>query len=123
MKLKQLLLIAAAICTGAACSQQEGTSAENLLAQDHYSFANSGQFVTEHLHLDLAVDFDTEVLHGTATLTMRREETGASEIVLDTRDLMIESVSFIDESVIAARGQAAVLYHDDLVLAGGWIAA
>jgi len=98
MTSKHLLVLAATALTSLACSQNEPPSADDLLAQDHYSFANSDQFVTEHLHLDLAVDFDSEVLHGTATLTMRREDADASEIILDTRDLTIESVAFIAES-------------------------
>jgi aminopeptidase N len=79
-----------------ACSRQEQVSQEVLLSQDRYTFANYDEFVTEHIHLDLAVDFDSEILHGTATLTMRREDP-ANTITLDTRDLFIESVAFISE--------------------------
>jgi aminopeptidase N len=95
MKFKHLLLLVVASCTSAGCSQNENAADNDLLAQDHYSFANSEQFVTEHLHLDLAVDFDSEVLHGTATLTIRREDADARTIILDTRDLTIEDVAFI----------------------------
>jgi aminopeptidase N len=98
MNFKNLILLVAVTCAGAACSQKTEPTPDELLAQDHYSFANTEQFVTEHLHLDLAVDFNSEVLHGTATLTMRREDAGADEIVLDTRDLLIESVAFINAS-------------------------
>ena len=44
-------------------------------------------------HLDLAVDFGQEVLRGKAELRMRRLDAGAGEIVLDTRDLAIDSVT------------------------------
>jgi len=65
---------------------------------DYFSFANTDQFVTENLSLDLTVDFEAEVLHGNATLRIRRIETGAAEIILDTRDLSIETVGFISAS-------------------------
>jgi len=98
MTSKHILVLATFALTNLACSQQDAPSVGDLLAQDHYSFANNEQFVTEHLHLDLAVDFDSEILLGTATLTMRREHDSADEVILDTRDLLIESVAFIAES-------------------------
>jgi aminopeptidase N len=95
MNIKTIAVIIAITCTSLSCSQKPEMSADDLLAQDHFSFANTEEFVTEHLHLDLAVDFGSEILHGTATLTMRREDNEAGEIILDTRDLSIESVAFI----------------------------
>lgn len=98
MTINNILVLATFALTNLACTQKDAPTAADLLAQDHYSFANNEQFVTEHLRLDLAVDFDSEILHGTATLTMRREDDSAAEVILDTRDLMIESVAFIAES-------------------------
>ncbi len=60
--------------------------------KDVHSFANSGDVVIKHLHLDLSVNFDAKTLSGTAALTLehkRKTET----LVLDTRDLTIESVT------------------------------
>lgn len=59
--------------------------------QDPHSFARPAEVLVRHLGLDLAVDFDTRTLAGTATLTIARAP-GARELVLDTRDLTIESV-------------------------------
>ena len=67
------------------------------LARDYFSFANTQEFVTDHLSLDLDVDFAAEALHGTATLSMRRIEPDAGEIILDTRDLSVESVSIASD--------------------------
>jgi hypothetical protein len=36
-------------------------------ARDYFTFANTDQFVTKHLELDLTVDFDAQQLHGSAT--------------------------------------------------------
>ncbi len=60
---------------------------------DYYSFANSDQFVTRHLDLDLTVDFAASELVGSVRLSMERLDPGARELVLDTRTLHIESVS------------------------------
>lgn len=78
-----------------ACTQSEspGPTDRNNLAHDYFSFANTDEFVTEHLGLNLTVDFTAEQLHGSATLSMRRIEPDATNIVLDTRDLTIESAS------------------------------
>ena len=65
---------------------------------DIFSFANSNQFVTEHLHLDLTVDFDKAELRGSATLRMQRVDANATEIILDTRDLTIESAHFLSNA-------------------------
>lgn len=91
-----LLSIFAALTV--ACTPAADVADDKALDRDHYTFANYDEFVTEHIHLDLAVDFDSSVLHGTATLDMQRSQPGASEIVLDTRDLLIESAAFIDAS-------------------------
>jgi leukotriene-A4 hydrolase len=58
---------------------------------DYHSYANTSDFRTEHLRLDLGVDFTRRVLEGTVELQLRRL-TGAPELVLDTRDLDILSV-------------------------------
>lgn len=62
------------------------------LGHDYFSFANTDQFVTDHLQLDLTVDFDLKELRGSATLSMHRLDPSATDIILDTRDLHIDSV-------------------------------
>ena len=64
-------------------------------AHDYFSFANTEQFVTTHLALDLVVDFDTRELRGSATLTMQRLDSDATDIILDTRDLDITDVEVL----------------------------
>jgi aminopeptidase N len=62
-------------------------------AHDYFTFANTDQFLVEHLGLDLDVDFDAKELRGSATLHIKRLDPDAHDIVLDTRDLLIEGAS------------------------------
>jgi aminopeptidase N len=87
------LLLAAFMA--AACSQNEEPVKQKEpidLSHDYFSYANTDQFVTEHLQLDLTVDFELKELRGTASLKMHRRDPSAGEIILDTRDLHIGSV-------------------------------
>ncbi len=79
-----------------ACSQSEDPAPESKsldLSHDYFSFANTDQFVTTHVSLDLTVDFDSKELRGWAALNMRRLDPAATDIILDTRDLHIDRVS------------------------------
>jgi aminopeptidase N len=71
----------------AACSRGEYDP-----THDFFSFANSDQFVTRHLELDLKVDFDRQTLDGNAILHMERLDPGARTIVLDGRGLQISNI-------------------------------
>ena len=70
-----------------ACSRDEYDP-----AHDYFSFANSGQFVTRHLVLDLKVDFDRQILDGNAILHMERLDPAATTVVLDSRGLQISGI-------------------------------
>ena len=94
MRLRFLLAVFAAMLLSA-CG---GKGAEKEVydpARDYFSFANTGQFVTQHLVLDLTVDFDAAELRGSAVHTMQKVESGAAEVVLDTRDLAITDVQVL----------------------------
>jgi len=54
------------------------------------TYANTDAFVTKHLLLDLTADFGAKTLRGTAELQLERRDPGATELVLDTRDLQIQ---------------------------------
>jgi len=64
-------------------------------SHDYFSFANTDQFVTRHIALDLDVDFEARKLRGNATLFLNVLDTDAQEIILDTRDLTIDGVTFV----------------------------
>ncbi len=71
-----------------ACSQETYDP-----SHDYFSFANTDQFITRHLDLDLTVDFSAEQLHGSAILHMNRIDWRATEITLDSRGLRIDDVN------------------------------
>jgi len=78
-----------------ACTQDEDVSppAPALdVTHDYFSFANTDQFVTTHLKLNLSVDFNLKELRGMAILEMRRLDPAATHIILDTRDLHIDGI-------------------------------
>lgn len=59
---------------------------------DTHSYANTAEFRTRHLALDLSVDFKRKRLSGTAELQLQRVNAAATELVLDTRALVISAV-------------------------------
>ncbi|DBB10759.1 hypothetical protein WJX82_009512 [Trebouxia sp. C0006] len=60
--------------------------------QDHSSFANYLQAAVTHIDLDLSVHFDSKTVGGTAELHVNVNQSGTAELLLDTRDLIINSV-------------------------------
>ena len=101
--LRHSILISAAVLL-LSCAKDDGPADSYDPAHDYFSFANTEQFVSRHLELDLEIDFSAEQMHGHAILHMEVLDTTATEIVLDTRDLRIEQVSFLadDGTMIAA---------------------
>ena len=86
----------------AACSKptpEPGVHTPPAPGVDYHSFANTGDYRTTHIDLDFTVDFDRKVLVGEARLDLERLNQGNTPLVLDTRDLAIESV-------LAGRGDA-----------------
>jgi aminopeptidase N len=94
MRAKPGLIFLVAILLSA-CSEQVREVDDYDPAHDYFSFANTDQFVTQHLELDLTVDFDAQELRGSATLAMRKLDSNATEIILDTRDLRISGAQVL----------------------------
>lgn len=63
------------------------------VAKDHHSFANADQVVVTHINLDLTADFDAKQLSGTAELSYEKRDPKVKELILDTRDLTITSIT------------------------------
>ena len=90
--------VLAAVLLGACSSGREPAPPTSELAAgdevvtDIHSFARPADARVTHLALDLRADMAARQLQGTATLTVQRRP-GATELVLDTRDLDIERVT------------------------------
>jgi leukotriene-A4 hydrolase len=90
-----LFLVLAAACSGT--QREQDTVTTNAVQAtdgraDTHSFARPDQARVTHVALDLAADFESRTLAGTATLTVERAA-AATDIVLDTRDLEIARVT------------------------------
>lgn len=64
---------------------------------DHHSFSNPSEAMVRHLHLDLKADFDNKIIEGSASYDIIQSE-NASEIILDTRNLDIQSITDQDKN-------------------------
>ncbi|KAJ1923530.1 Leucyl aminopeptidase yscIV [Tieghemiomyces parasiticus] len=83
---------------------------------DPTSFGNTDQAYTSHLALDLTVDFDRSVLAGSATHRVRVANADASEVVFDTKYLVIQGVEVApapatDPAAMTATDFRTVDYH------------
>jgi leukotriene-A4 hydrolase len=71
-------------------------------AFDYHSYANVDQFRTTHLDLDLRVDFTFKNIAGSVTLELKRLDPRSTQLVLDTKDLMILDVTQKATDVLGA---------------------
>ena len=91
----------------ASCSAPESPTAQAPQATqtsatsrvDHHSFSNPDQIVLRHVSLDLSVDFDQRILHGSASLDVERVDSSSNTLILDTRDLNIAGTYCGDQAV------------------------
>ncbi|WP_139921511.1 M1 family metallopeptidase [Hymenobacter sp. DG01] len=67
------------------------SSATSSFISDPHSYGRPAEVSVHHLDLDLLIDFDTRTLAGTATWQLSNHA-GATELLLDTRDLSIDEV-------------------------------
>jgi leukotriene A-4 hydrolase/aminopeptidase len=61
--------------------------------KDYHSLANPEAVLLSHISLDLTVDFEQKVLRGSATLDYEKRDPAATQLVLDTNDLIVNGVS------------------------------
>jgi leukotriene-A4 hydrolase len=69
---------------------------------DYHSFANIEQFRVIRLELDLRVDSDARVLRGVVGLLVKRLDPGATQLILDTRELNVTEVTEKAQGVLGA---------------------
>src|SRR5258706_5741019 len=77
------------------CKEKATTAGNNNptvnTSEDVHTYARPSEAVVKHLSLDLAVDFDSRKISGTASYDIEVHE-GADSIRLDTRELDIHSI-------------------------------
>ncbi len=84
----------------AGCKQQDapptaeaGPSKEAVVTdRDEHSYAEPQKVVIDGLALDISLDFDSKTIAGTATYALQWKDAAATQLVLDTRDLVIDKV-------------------------------
>ena len=77
---------------------------------DYHSYANVDQFRVTHIELDLRVDLEGKVISGVAALEFKRLDPRATQVVLDTKDLMINDVSQKATDVLGATAKNQTIW-------------
>ncbi len=77
---------------------------------DYHSFANVDQFRATHLELDLRVDLDDKNISGTVFLDLKRLDPRATQLILDTKNLMIYGVSQKATDVLGATAKSQTVW-------------
>src|SRR5258708_8253083 len=93
---------ALAIFHALSCEASPGNQGPIDPAFDYHSYANVDQFRTTHLDLDLRVDFTFKNIAGSVTLELKRLDPRSTQLVLDTKDLMILDVTQKATDVLGA---------------------
>ncbi|UAA40677.1 M1 family metallopeptidase [Paraneptunicella aestuarii] len=81
-------------------SQTTATQSKDIQSgKDYHSYGNPEQVKVTHINLDLNVDFDAKVMSGTAELQYEKVASDADKLIVDTRDLTINSITANGEAV------------------------
>jgi len=77
---------------------------------DYHSYANVDQFRVTHLELDLRVDLKGKTITGVAALELKRVDPRATQVVLDTKGLMILDVTQKSSDVLGATAKNQTIW-------------
>jgi aminopeptidase N len=77
---------------------------------DYHTYANVDQFRVTHLDLDLRVDMKFQSITGRAALELKRVDPRATQLVLDTKDLMILDVTQKATDVLGATAKNQTIW-------------
>jgi len=92
---KVFILAVSCLCILTNCKQPKEKKIMNKYADEPHSYAQPNDAFITHLDLDIDVNFNTQVISGTATYNISNN--GASEIVLDAKYLDIIEVKADDK--------------------------
>lgn len=87
-------------CKGETVSDKTSHAGQTSSVQklDKFTYANYDKVQMTHLDLDLDVNFDRKVLDGTARIEFKKLDPAAKYLVLDSKDLTIETVQILSGS-------------------------
>lgn len=95
-----LLILSIPLLLGACRSdkpREKKASTERVVAEDPHTQSNAASMHPEHLELDIAVNFETRRIEGSATWTLR-PDSGLKVAIFDTYNLSIDSILYADGS-------------------------
>jgi leukotriene-A4 hydrolase len=114
MKLRHTACLALALGAGAAAAAGNAPHSVNSGPidpdLDYHSYANLDQFRVTHLELDLRVDLNAKTITGVAALELKRMDPRATQVVLDTKDLLILDVMQKATDVLGATGKNQTIW-------------
>ncbi|MGJ8593906.1 MAG: M1 family metallopeptidase [Aquaticitalea sp.] len=111
---KPLVLIASVVLILFNCEQPKEEKIENKYAEEPHSYAQPNEAVIKHLDLDIIVNFDQQIISGTATYDI--ENNDASEIILDSKFLEIKDVSVDGKEATFMLGTHAEMLGQSLTI-------
>jgi len=100
--LKKTAFLLFTLCVVSCTTTKKEMNKSNSYANDTHSYAKPNEAVAKHLLLDVEVDFDKEVIKGTAAYSI--ESTNASEIVFDAKNLKIHQTTVDGKEVAFSLG-------------------
>ena len=77
-------------------NKKESKTEQNITVRDPHSCAKQDEAVVKHLDLDIIVDFESQIIAGTASWDVEIKK--GNTINFDTRDIHIESITLDDGS-------------------------
>jgi leukotriene-A4 hydrolase len=111
MRRALLAVLGVSLAAGAAWSAQRTLDSGPIDPNfDYHSYANVDQFRVTHLELELKVDLDDKTITGVAGLELKRVDPRATQVVLDTKNLMILDVMQKATDVLGATGKNQTIW-------------
>jgi aminopeptidase N len=99
-----------AMSTGLQCSAASADAGPIDPGFDYHSYANVDQFRTTQLDLNLRVDFKFKTIVGSVTLELKRMDPRSTQLVLDTKNLMILDVTQKATDVLGATAKNQTIW-------------
>lgn len=103
MKTTTLLIISIFLFSCSNGEKESPNKESKPFAEDYHSYAKPNEAYSKHLNLDIEVDFENEIITGTASYDI--ESLGGSEIVFDTKHLIIKNTTVDGEDVEFTLGE------------------